>query len=377
MWARLRRSLQLVLVVALLAQTSVFGGVVSATEATLSPDLGALPWPEAMNADSSVDLRTSSASSGALAGPSPVALGVYQPSFPNDLSRLTEHERRSGRKFPLVHWYALWGGWKGAFDRADFDAVAARGSVPLVTWEPWSGSPSDTQDPTWSLAGGILAGRYDAYIDSWARGLSAYGRPVFLRFAHEMHHTSLYPWAVGVGGNTAEQYVAAWKRVRAIFARYPTSNVIWVWSPNSLGDAPASAYAPVYRSVYPGDDQVDWLGLDVYNTGPMLSWGAPRWRSVSEALGPMYDALTAISPRPLLLAEVGSTEVGGSKPDWITSALGAEVARFPRVRALVWFDVNKEQPWNLDSSPGSLQAWVSATRLPQVGAGVDLLSGTA
>jgi endoglucanase len=89
----------------------------------------------------------------------------------------------------------------------------------------------------------------------------------------------------------------------------------------------------------------------------------------------MYDAATALSAKPVLLAEVGSTEVGGSKADWITSALGNELVRFPRVRALIWFDVNKEQPWNLNSSAGSLSAWLSASAQPQFEATADTLAG--
>jgi beta-mannanase len=302
--------------------------------------------------------------------PRPVALGLYEPSFPNGLSRLADYEHRSGRKFAIVHWYAQWGGWKRAFDPADLELVSARGSVPMITWEPWDGDPSHPIDPAWSLRNGILSGKYDAYIESWARGLANYARPVLLRFAHEMHHNPGYPWAVGVNGNTPEDYVAAWHHVRAIFARYPTSNVKWVWNPHTIAGASASVYAPVYQSVYPGDDAVDWVGLDVYNTGPLLAWGTPYWRSFSEALAPMYEAITTVSNKPVLLGEVGSAEAGGSKSEWITSALTREVAQFPRVRALIWFDVNKEQPWNVDSSGAALTAWLSAISQPH-------LSGTA
>ena len=69
--------------------------------------------------------------------------------------------------------------------------------------------------------------------------------------------------------------------------------------------------------------------------------------------------ITALSSKPLILPEVGSTETGGSKAAWINDALTSELPRFPRVRAVVWFDVNKEQPWNLDSSQAALQAWLT------------------
>jgi hypothetical protein len=307
----------------------------------------------------------SPATRGALAAPSTgnvtVAIGGYRPQYPNDLSAIVGQEQASGRQMGIISWYALWGGWKRDFSRADLDLVSAHGSVPLITWEPWSGSG---YDPAWTLQGAILSGQNDAYIASWAQGMAAYGKPVLLRFAHEMHHQS-YPWAVGVNGNTAADYVAAWKHVRAIFARYNTTNVQWVWNPNTLGDTTAATYDPIYRSVYPGDDQVDWLGLDIYNTGPKLNWGAAYWRTFTQSLSEPYAAITAISAKPLLLGEVGSAETGGDKPTWITSGLTSELpTTFPRVRALVWFDINKEENWTVDSSSPTYRAWLTAIQAP-------------
>jgi beta-mannanase len=292
-----------------------------------------------------------------------IALGLYQPPFPNDLSGLTDYERASGRPTPIVHWFAHWGDWKSAFSREDLEAASSRGSIPMITWEPWKWNPGATApDPAWSLHNGILSGKFDDYIDSWARGMAIYGKPILLRFAHEMHNNSIYPWAVGNNGNTAEEYVAAWRHVHDIFARYNTTNVKWVWNPHTIGDASAETYAPVYSALYPGDDYVDWLGLDIYNTGPSLDWGAPYWRTFSQVLAEPYKAITAVSNKPLILPEVGCTEATGAKGTWISSALDSEIYQFPRVQALVWFDVDKEQDWQLHSSPSALSAWLSANR---------------
>jgi len=293
------------------------------------------------------------------AGTAP-ALGIYQPGLPNDLSKVADYERRAGRRLDIVHWYVHWAGWKSAFSQTDLAAVAAHGSQPLITWEPWTGDPAAASDPAWSLRAAILSGRSDAYIESWAQGLATYGGPVLLRFAHEMHNQPAYPWAVGVNGNTADDYVAAWRYVRTIFARFHADNVQWVWNPNTLGDASAATYESTYRELYPGHDNVDWIGLDIYNTGPELDWGYAGWRSFAQALAAPYAAITSISSKPLILPEVGSTENGGSKSAWIRSALTTDLARYPHVRAVVWFDVNKEQAWNLDSSPAALQAWLAA-----------------
>jgi hypothetical protein len=298
---------------------------------------------------------------GSSVGPPPgsALVGIYRPELPDDLSTLTAYEQALGQPLSIVHWYVQWGGVKSAFSRADLDAVAAHGALPLISWEPWAGTGPD---PRWSLRAAILSGAYDDYIAQWARGLADFGRPVLLRFAHEMHDHPGYPWAVGVNGNTAADYVAAWRHVRAIFAEYPTSNVQWVWNPNTLGDAPPDAYGPVYQSLYPGDDAVDWLGLDIFNTGPDLDWGAPRWRGLGEILSAPYAAITVVSQKPLLLPEVGSAESGGSKADWISHAVSVDLGAFPRVRGLVWFDVDKrgEADWRLQSSPEALAAWLTA-----------------
>lgn len=291
-----------------------------------------------------------------------LALGVYRPEFPNDLSTLRAYEAAAGQQLRIVHWFALWGGWKRDFSRSDLELVSNHGAVPFITWEPWAGAPND---PAWTLRDAVLSGQNDGYIESWARGLADYGRPVLVRFAHEMHHNS-YPWSMGVHGNRADDYVAAWRRIRAIFARYNTSNVRWVWGPNIVGDESASFYEPVYRSLYPGDSEVDWLALDVYNTGPAIDWGAPYWRSLGAILAEPYSALTRISSKPIILGEVASTEYGGDKSAWIREGLGPSLpGTFPRVRAVVWFDVSKETNWQIQSSSASHSAFISAARQPQ------------
>ena len=293
----------------------------------------------------------------------PFQTGVYQVMFPNSVRDIEEYEAQIGRPFGLVHWFAIWGGWKGEFNRQDLETVSRRGSIPLITWEPWA---SVAKDETWSLRNGVLSGKHDAYIESWARGLAAYGKPVYLRFAHEMHHSMVYPWAVGNNGNTAQDYVAAWRHVRAIFDRHGAQNVKWVWNPQVIGNRPIEEYLSVYGAVYPGHDQVDFVGLDIYNTGTDLPhWGTPYWRPFEEVLTPAYDAVAKLTAeKPILLAEVGSGEAGGSKAEWITRALTQDLQRFPLVRGLVWFDIAKsgELAWTVKSSPGATAAWITANR---------------
>ena len=109
-----------------------------------------------------------------------------------------------------------------------------------------------------------------------------------------------------------------------------------------------------FAPYYPGSDVVDVLALDGYN------WGAlDVWQTYSQVFGPSYDALANLDPvKPVMIAETASAESGGDKAAWITSAFTREVAtRTPRVAVVVWFDVNKETDWRVESSATGLSAY--------------------
>jgi beta-mannanase len=287
----------------------------------------------------------------------PIALGAFIPGAPGDPARIDQFAALVGAHPWIVMWYQAWGN-AGArdFDRAKLDAVAARGAMPLVTWEPWDHSAGVNQ-PRYALRT-IVAGNHDAYIRKWARGAAAWGKPMYLRFAHEMNGT-WYPWSPGVNGNTRSEYVAAWRRVHTLFKEAGATNARWVWAPNVLCPGTCTRF----EDLYPGDAYVDLLGLDGYNWGASQAWSS--WTSLADVFGPSYDALAAVSARPIALTETASTELGGDKAASIRQGLLTELpARFPRVRAVVWFDENKETDWRVNSSLASLAAFREAATSP-------------
>ena len=144
------------------------------------------------------------------------------------------------------------------------------------------------------------------------------GGPVFIRFAHEMNHQHhAYPWSVGYNGNTAADYVAAWRRIHSIFRDAGADNVRFVWCPNVniQGSSP-------FRRFHPGDQYVDWIGLDGYNGGSGLDWGG--WLTFSQVFEPSYVDLKE-HRKPMVVCEVGSSEQGGDKAAWIEVALAREI----------------------------------------------------
>jgi hypothetical protein len=229
------------------------------------------------------------------------------------------------------------------------NAVVARGATPMITWEPWRAGAPD-QSP-YALSR-IIAGDFDGHISSWARELASWGRPVDLRFAHEMNG-DWYPWAEGVNGNRSGQYVAAWRHVHDIFSAAGATNVSWVWGPN----VPYPGSTPL-RGLYPGHDYVDKVALDGYNWSTVLPW--TMWTRPASLFGPGLGQLRKLAPRkPIIIAETASTEIGGSKARWIRS-LVRYLAAQPDVTGFIWFDHDKETDWRIHSSPASAYAFTRA-----------------
>ncbi|HYY74548.1 MAG TPA: hypothetical protein VE662_06955, partial [Solirubrobacterales bacterium] len=84
-------------------------------------------------------------------------------------------------------------------------------------------------------------------------------------------------------------------------------------------------------------------------------------QSVTEIFGGSYEKLSRITSRPVIIAETGSSESGGDKAAWLSSALSRELPRFSRIRAVVWFsDPASGVDFRLNSSPASLAAFRSA-----------------
>ena len=278
-----------------------------------------------------------------------IALGAYISGAPWTASKIDEYTGLVGSAPKIVMWYQDWAdSWGKQFNPGGImDAVAARGAMPMVTWEPHNGAVSGMQS-NYALRT-ILSGTYDGYIRDWALQAKAWDKPFYLRFASEMNG-NWFSWSPGVNGNTGAEYVATWRRVVDIFRQEGVTNVRWVWSPNIeySGSTP-------FADVYPGDAYVDWIGVDGYNWGTSDQWHT--WQTLEQVLAPSYDKLAALSNKPMMIAETASAELGGDKAEWITQGfLTTVTTRFPLVRAVVWFNERKETDWHVDSSPEALAA---------------------
>jgi hypothetical protein len=273
---------------------------------------------------------------------------------PWDSGTVERFQDDTGKKPSILH-YGQPPPWEQPFDAPTANLVEARGDIPAI----------DMSTKGVAL-GAIAAGRFDSSISAWAQAAKAWGHPFFLLLNEEMNGT-WYPYSPGHNGNTAADFVAAWRHMHDVFVAEGATNVTWVWCPNVID--PSGRGTPLGQ-LYPGDAYVDWVGLNGYN------WGGKGWQSFAELFGPSYEALRRLAPaKPILIGETASAEAGGSKAAWITNALAIQLPHnFPQIKALLWFnwrvyDKGAWREWPIESSPAAQKAFAKAIGSPYYASG--------
>lgn len=269
----------------------------------------------------------------------PRQLGVYLPGGGGSASTLDEYASMVGRRPDI---FLVFRNMEGPLlYSSEINNLRSRGETPMVTLEPYaSGGVASLTD--------IAAGKYDAYFRKEADAVRGLGMTVMIRFAHEMNLLSS-DWGPNKAGNTGSAYVDAWRHIVTIFREEGASNVKWVWAPNvDYGGRP-------FNQFFPGDEWVDYVGLDGYN------WGASSgesFASFSKIFASSYATITQLSSKPLIVTETASSESGGSKAAWIEETFLKTIPQtMPRISAVIWFSENKERDWPVNSSQSSLDAY--------------------
>jgi hypothetical protein len=175
------------------------------------------------------------------------------------------------------------GQWRGGAVQTATDYM------PSVTWsqiadpvrllKQWRGAPGlqlVLSVPMWPLSGGsmVLAstGAYNDYFRQLAGSLVSAGRAdTIIRIGWEFN-APYFRWSV-TNPAQAREYVAAWRQIVTAMRSVSGEKFSFVWNPDlaNHGINPAT--------VYPGDDYVTDIGLDVYDRSrtdgatPQQRWG--------------------------------------------------------------------------------------------------------
>jgi len=315
--------------------------------------------------------RVTAPSKAELLNPTSPYFGMYTEQAPFNFAGFDSTSTEIGARPSMVGYFA---GWDQPFRADAVTSAWKRNLLPMMTWEsrPINDPNGVIDAPTYSLPN-IIAGNFDAYLHQYAKDIATTGLPLAIRLDHEMNST-WYPWVEddghgnAINGNRPGDYVKMWQHVHDIFeAEGANQYVIWVWAPNRVDNLTSSHRAlPYLQSLYPGDDDVDWVGMSGYLRPP---FAADQQYTFDETFGATLAQLRSVAKKPIVLAEVGASETDGHKPTWITnffSGLNADDNK--DIIGFSWFDLAVStyvqgslatNDWRIDSRPESLAAFTA------------------
>jgi hypothetical protein len=274
---------------------------------------------------------------------------------PWDLGALHSFEATAGKSLSLVSFASPFAECSSAqctfinFPLTPMENARNYGAIPFFSWSS-SATPEDSHQRYFRLAN-IINGTLDPYIRQFAESAREWGHPFFMRFDWEMNGF-WFPWSEGVNGNKAGEFVAAWRHVHDIFRAVGADNATWAWCPN----VDFTRKLIPLNKVYPGSAYVDWTCLDGFNWGKRAD--SAGWQSFNRVFHETYKRVLKLAPnKPMMLGEVASNEIGGSKSKWISNMLKT-VPTYRKIRGLIWFDVkDRNTHWPLESSSKASNAF--------------------
>lgn len=181
---------------------------------------------------------------------------------------------------------------------------------------------------------GLDAVREDEYLLQLAEDLRDSGAKIFLRFASEMNGD----WVAYHGD--PKKYIEKWRLVTRVM-RDRAPNVAMVWCPYAVPVGNVLDY-------YPGDEYVDWVGVNLYNVTHFNQSPLSPAKNIGprDLLRPIYDMFA--DRKPIMICEYATTHFSAlenqSFPYFAANnirelyqSLGTE---FPRVKAIYYFSSN-------------------------------------
>lgn len=285
--------------------------------------------------------------------------GFALDGYPITDNRLQAVEEETGLKPDIIVFFLQWPDPADAaasdFPHESLEVIRQRGAVPCITWEPMYYKDGKEIIITYAQ---LLNGEYDQYIRRFAEGAMEWGKPVLIRFAHEMN-IKRYHWGTeenDYGPKNPTLYKKMFRYVVERFRKTGARNVLWVFCPNAES-VPNASYDPsaswnILSKYYPGDTYVDILGVDGYNWGTTQEkerhgWDS-RWKTFGEIFEPPCRELRTVAPsKPLIVFETATTLHGGNKTKWIQDAIS--VSEKLGIEGIVWFQSNKELDWRINS----------------------------
>jgi beta-mannanase len=203
----------------------------------------------------------------------------------------------------------------------------------------------------------IIEGHMDEFFTNWAQQIKLVNGTVLLRILHEFNG-NWYPWCVANNGKNPELLIKAFRHIHDIFTSHKVTNVKFIWCPNSMS-VPQEKWNFI-MDAYPGDEYVDYAGMDIYNG----AGGSSIWRSfIKEGIENYFILDQSLPTKPLLVCETASRERSSAeskacqgKAEWIRQLSEALKSNMKKIKLLTWF--NEKNTFKINSSMASENAFL-------------------
>jgi hypothetical protein len=205
---------------------------------------------------------------------------------------------------------------------------------------------------------GLEQVQLDDYLLKLAEDLAASEAPILLRFASEMNG----PWVPYHGD--PERYIEKWRLVARVM-RERAPNVALVWCPYVMPRRLIPAY-------YPGDDYVDWVGINFYSVtyynqdrrypgaqdhpGDLLDWFYHRYGQTKPIMICEYAAAN--------FSALENERTESFAKESILALYRSLPTRYPRVKGVTYFSSNNlllkhrlNNDYSLVAHPGVMEAY--------------------
>jgi hypothetical protein len=271
-----------------------------------------------------------------------IKLGVYQDNVAKTLTPLS---KAVGPGLKTVSVYITAG---TGLDPKLVELANEKKITILVSWMPDKGKDG-TAGSKYSLSN-ISKGKLDAGLRALGVQLRTLHKAAIVRPMPEPN-TPWYAWSGSIKGNSAADYIKAWRHVRSVLRKAdPKVRLLWAPYARSLPDTPQNTIA----SYFPGGKYVDLVGASGANFGTTKGLA---WTSPSELFSTAYTTIEGLAKKPFWIAETGSTATGGDQRGWIQS-LGTLRATMPQLTGVVWFDVKDPSgDFRLRATPATTSAF--------------------
>ena len=284
----------------------------------------------------------------------------------------------------------LWGGAAGGFtskprdvEHRNWEKLSGRTATIFHTYHkgdepfPTKAEIAMTNDPAkprvlllnWKIAYGsnwaeVAKGEQDKRIDAFAKRIKAYGKKVFLVLNHEPENDVK---AKAGSGWEAKDFAAMYRHTIKRLRAQGAGNVVNVMA--YMGNEKWMAQS-WWKDLYPGDDVVDWIGLDSYVSVEKGYYHYGKFADLLDrkpkggGLGFYQWATAKHAGKPLMIAEWGGYHRIGKKTDKsaVYDSVLPELAKRPAIKAIVHFDTKADDQGNRDISINSTPASLAAFR---------------